>query len=291
MRLSAIRLGVLLVPSCLVAAGTAGAQPVPARPAPAPAADRAVQPTQLRSQMSIMEASLERAVQAGIQGAINQMPGIQFSGPPMWVSPRARGFKIEGYGVFFDVEVPVLPASITWSISVLNKNNEIALVNELNQLRAIVQSVSDEAKRAEIRKGLDRLQARVSAASLAEPAPPIPPQAQPGSPATLVSAGRTSPSAAPPSPSVAVPSPDELDEIYTREVKKALISVMLDYGTSLQIAPDEWFTVAAAESRSSWGQPETMTVYLSIQGKDLAALRARQITPDEAAKRVVVRNY
>ncbi len=233
-----------------------------------------------------MEASLERAVQSGIQSAINQMPGVQFQGPPMWVSPRARGFQIDNYGIFFDVEVPVLPASITWSISVINRNNEIALVNEINQLKTIVQSVPDETKRTELRKGLDRMQARVSAASLSEPAPPP----QGSQQATLVSSG--SPAAASPAaPYAPVPGPDDLDKIYTREVQKALTGVMLDYGTSLQIAPDEWFTVAASESRGSFGPPDTMTMYLSIQGKDLAALRAKQITPEEAAKRVVARNY
>lgn len=278
MTLSAIRLGVLLVPSCLVAAGAVSAQPVPT-----PASERGAQPAQLRVQMANMEAILERAVQVGIQGAMNQMPGVQFQGPPMWVAPRARGFKIDGYGVFFDVEVPVLPASITWSISVLNRNNEIALVNEINSLKAIVQGLPDEAKRAEIRKSLDRMQQRVSAAALSEPAAPSP---QSGAAATLVrDGGATAPSRA------TVQSPDDLDAIYTSEVKKSLTNVMLDHGITLEIAPDEWFTVAASEARSGWGQPDTMTVYLSIHGRDLAALRARQITREEAIKRIVERNY
>jgi hypothetical protein len=34
-----------------------------------------------------------------------------------------------------------------------------------------------------------------------------------------------------------------------------------------------------------------MTLYLSIRGRDLAALRARQITREEAIKRMVDRNY
>lgn len=278
MTLSAIRLGVLLVPSCLVAAGAVSAQPVTM-----PASQRGPQPAQLRVQMSNMEVILENAVQLGIQGAMTQMPGVQFQGPPMWVAPRARGFKIDGYGVFFDVEVPVLPASITWSISVLNRQNEIALVNEINSLKAIVQGLPDEAKRAEIRKSLDRMQQRVSAAALSEPAVPSP---QSGASPTLVRDGAaTAPSRA------TVQSPDDLDTIYTSEVKKSLTNVMLDHGITLEIAPDDWFTVAASEARSGWGQPDTMTVYLSIHGRDLAALRARQITREEAIKRIVERNY
>jgi hypothetical protein len=274
---SAIRLGVLLLPPCLVAAGAVSAQTVTV-----PASERGAPPAQLRVQMSQMEAILERAVQVGIQGAMNQMPGVQFQGPPMFVSPRARGFKIDNYGVFFDVEVPVLPASITWSINVLNRNNEVALVNEINQLKAIVKDLPDEGKRAEIRKGLDRMQARVSAAALSEPAAASPQGASP----TLVRDG------AAPAPSQApVLGPDDMDAIYTSEVKKALTSVILDHGIALELAPDDWFTVAASEARSGWGPPDTMTLYLSIRGRDLAALRARQITREEAIKRMVDRNY
>ena len=91
------------------------------------------------------------------------------------------------------------------------------------------------------------------------------------------------------------PPPPSPGQVYTMAVKKALVSVMLEQGILMQLAPEDWFTIAACDSQGSGriapGEPELMTLYLSIQGRDLAALRARQITPEEAAKRIVEKNY
>jgi hypothetical protein len=278
-RLSAVRHVMLVVPSCLLLGSPAFGQ----APAPATAAHQSVQ---LRNQIAVMEGVLERAVGVGISGAVNQMPDL-FQGPGMWgvTPPRARGFKIDGYGVFFDVEVPSLPAT-TWSISILTRNNEIALVNEINQLRALVaQSVPEASKRVELTKSLDRVAARVSGAALSEPG--VPPA--PGATASLVSDATTpGPTRAPAPRMMPVRDPDA---IYTGEVRKALTNVMLEQGITMQMAPEEWFTIAASQSRGGWGEPETMTLYLSIQGKDLAALRTRQITQEEAARRIIAKNY
>ncbi len=267
MRLSVIRLGVLLVPVGLLTAGAASAQQVPRSAAPA------MQSPQLRSQISIMERILEGAVNEGIHNAVNQMPDL-FQGPGMFITPpRARGFKIDGYGVFFDVEVPELPAT-TLAISVLVRNNEIALVNELNQLRALVlQAVPEANKRGELTRSIDRLQARASGAALTEPGTP------PRSGAAPMPANVLTPAA----------PAREPDEIYTAEVHKALTDVMLEHG--VPVPSEEWFTIAVSQSRGGWAEPDTMTLYLSIQGKDLAALRAGKITSEEAAKRIVSKSY
>ena len=271
MRLSAIRLGVLLVPSCLVAAGAASAQPAAALPA-----TRASQPAQLRSQISIMEGVLERAVGEGIRGAVSEMPDI--FGPWIWgTPPRARGFKIDGYGVFFDVEVPELPASITWSLQIITRNNDVAVVDELNQLRLMIGNVSDPKTRADLMRALGRVESHVSGAALSEPQVRV-------VNGQIVTAA---PAKTPPPPSP--------DQIYTRAVKKALVNVMLEPSVMMQIAPEDWFTIAACDSQGSGrigpGEPELMTLYLSIRGRDLAALRAGQITPEEAAKRIVEKYY
>jgi hypothetical protein len=271
-RLSAIRLGVLLVPSCLAAAGAASAQPAAALPA-----TRASQPAQLRSQISIMEGVLERAVGEGIRGAVSEMPDI--FGPWIWgAPPRARGFKIDGYGVFFDVEVPELPASITWSLQVINRNNDVAVVDELNQLRLMIGNVSDPKTKADLMRVLSRVESHVSGAALSD------------SPVRVVNGQVVT--AAP----AKTPPPPSPGQVYTTAVKKALVNVMLEQGRDMmQIAPEDWFTIAACDSQGSGriapGEPELMTLYLSIRGRDLAALRAGQITLEEAAKRIVEKNY
>jgi len=272
-RLSVVRHVVLLVPSCLLVAGAASAQ-VPVAPT------GARQIAEVRNQITVMEGILERAVGVGISGAINQMPDL-FQGPGMWVTPpRARGFRIDGYGVFFDVEVPGLPAT-SLAISVLMRNNEIALVNELNQLRVVAQSVAEPTKRVELTKNIDKVQARVSGAPLSEPGVP------PGTRATTVNERLTPAPGGGVAPRM-VPARDP-DEIYTGEVQKALTTVMLEH--AMPVAAEEWFTIAASQSRGGWGEPETLTLYMSIQGKDLAALRAGKITREEAARRIVVKNY
>jgi hypothetical protein len=257
----------MLVPFCLVAAAPAPAQPSSA------GSLQGMQAPPLRGQMSIMEGILEKAVIQGIRGAQAEMPEL-LSGPWLFAaSPRARGFKIDGYGVFFDVEVPGLPASITWSFQVVNRSNDAAIARELDRMRGLIASVSDQKMKADLVRALDNLQQHVpGAAALSD------------SPMRLVNGQMVS---AAPAKTEPPPSPNE---VYTRQVRNALVTVMLEQGIMLQIAADDWFTVAACDSQGA-GEPDLMTLYLSIKGRDLAALRARQITPEEAAKRIVTRNY
>ena len=81
------------------------------------------EPSRFRYQVEVMERVLEQAVQHGarIMGERMQpeLPSLLlFTGPA-----RARGFRLAGYGVFFDVEVPALRESITWSFRVLGQRD------------------------------------------------------------------------------------------------------------------------------------------------------------------------
>jgi len=227
-----------------------------------------------------MEALLERAVVAGIHGAQAEMPDL-LSNPWMFAtsSPRARGFKIDNYGVFFEVEVPGLPASITWSMEVVNRSNDAAIARELAQLRQLIAAVTDKKMQEQLASTVSQLQQHVTGAAALSDSPGP----------RLINGQLISPAPA------STPPPSSPEEVYTREVQKALVAVMVEQGITLQIAPDDWFTVAACDSQGSGrlapGGPDLMTLYLSIKGKDLAALRARQITPEEAAKRIVIKNY
>jgi hypothetical protein len=253
----------------LCQAGAASAQPSPNARPPVP---------ELRKEISFMEGILERAVVEGIRGAQAEMPELM-SGPWMMASPpRARGFKVDGYGVFFDVEVPGLPASITWSLEVVNRTNDAAIARELDRLRLLIGTVSDPKVQAQLATAVNDLQQHVpGAAALSDPS------------MRMVN-GKVQ-SAAP----MRTPPPPSPNEVYTRQVKNALVAVMLQQGVNVEIGPDDWFTVAACDSQGSArinpGEPELMTLYLSIKGKDLAALKARQITAEEAAKRIIERNY
>src|ERR1700757_896122 len=70
-----------------------------------------------RSNISIMEGVLQRAV---VTGAENLNRRVRTVAPQdvllLTGGAEARGFRLDGYGVFFDVEVPVLRQSVAWSL-------------------------------------------------------------------------------------------------------------------------------------------------------------------------------
>ena len=69
----------------------------------------------VRFQIAAMEGVLERAVQLGARRLSQQVQSVS---PDMLViagAARAKGFLLEGYGVFFDVDVPAMRRSVAWS--------------------------------------------------------------------------------------------------------------------------------------------------------------------------------
>jgi hypothetical protein len=94
------------------AAPAAQEQATPAKvpvPAPVPAIDRAA----FRDNMSNMESLLATAVSNGARKLLIDNPGLTLvpNGPA-----RARGFALEGYGLFFDVEIPEMNGSIEMTL-------------------------------------------------------------------------------------------------------------------------------------------------------------------------------
>ncbi len=74
-------------------------------------------------------------------------------------------------------------------------------------------------------------------------------------------------------------------------------TAILDYTSPVGVADDEWLTVAARESvvnrRVMPGDPgdTAITIILRIKGRDLNAVRDRQLSSEEARKRVEVKQY
>ena len=70
-----------------------------------------------------MERVLEGAVEHGVA---NIRDRLQALGPTELLisdNARARGFRLDGYGVFFDVVVPSLDTTVLWSIRTLDQND------------------------------------------------------------------------------------------------------------------------------------------------------------------------
>ena len=230
---------------------------------------------QARYQVGVMERVLEQAVQHGAQLITRQMqaisPGmVMFTGPAL-----ARGFWLEDYGVFFDVEVPALRRSLSWSFRALNPTG-VGLSNALQSLKRFVESVPDRGARDSLEQALARIELQVA------PTPA-------GVGARSVS--DTGPVEAGPTPGAVQEDPGEA---YTREVKRALIDAMLDHSAPIEIRPEEWLTVAARDNGAQLASSDiydVVTIVLRIKGADLEDFRSDRIDRETATKRVEVREF
>jgi len=258
------------------------AAPAQSRPAPAGSTDR----LQARHEIAVLEGVLENAVQYGAQmlnrrlQATSPAPDVVLlSGPA-----RARGFRLDGYGVFFDVEFPALRRSLIWSFRTLDRPDPVVAA-AVQDLRRTLQSITDPQVRQMVERTLQLLEgrARPSRAPGEAPGGAI---AAASTAAEPVSAGPTSPGA----------GPQDAGAIYLAEVRNALIGAMLDHAGPIAVAPDEWLTVAARESgdrRLVPGDPEdaALTIVVRLKGSDLAALRAGRLEREDARKRIDAREY
>jgi hypothetical protein len=265
----------------------------------------AVQPEQMRArfQIAAMEGVLETAVQLGARRLSQQVQAVS---PDMLFiagAARAKGFWLEGYGVFFDVDVPAIRRSVAWQFRALDRGERSAAA-AMQSIRHRLTSVSDPQARHDIEEALRRLERSVGPVQL--PPGVVPPDAPPAGGGSRVSSTQT---VAPGvvegastgenevrSPDAGTPAVlDDPGRAYTGEVQSALIDAMLDYGPPIPVADGEWLTIAARDnddSRLGGGDPyDVSTILLRIRGADLAAYRAKQITREDAIKRVEVREY
>ena len=289
--LRAVFVGVAILTGAL---GVASAQ--------SPVQNNEAEQIKARQKIFMMEGVLERAVQVGIDTFRRQLSAVMPDDMLLVAgdSPAARGFRLDGYGVFFDVEVPGVRPSLAWSLRTMNETAAM-FARELQQVRAqLRQAVNDPQRRQEMDRVLERIQAQMAPGS---PSPPPPPGAGArdgrvsAAAVTAQSLDVASTASAAPQPSAATPGLSvEPGEVFTQAVASALIDAMLENSGSLLIAPDEWLTVAARDNaqgnRFVASDPsDVMTIVLRVKGSDLADFQARRLTPDEVRKRVEVRAF
>lgn len=237
-----------------------------------------------RQKISTMEGVLERAVANGAENVMRRVQAVMpvSDGPFMLGTPSVRGFRLDGFGVFFDVDVPELRIPISWTLSYLLDANGLAANTALAQLRSVItRRVTDPQERFSVEQALRRLELQVG--------PSDPGRDQRGGPATATLASQSAPgqrAALPPMEPALLEGPGE---VYTREVKAALIEAMLESTGALTVGPDEFLAVAARENNRD--SSNAKTVMFRVKGSDLAAFRGGRITADEAKQRVDVREY
>jgi hypothetical protein len=227
-----------------------------------------------RQRISMMEGVLERAVSNGADNMVRQMKAVMGDAPMLTGVPKVRGFRLDGYGVFFDVEVPALRLPVTWPLRYMFRDSRetLGIVNELRAM--MVESEPRQRDRlAQVVRQLEQ-QAQVPAAlrgSTRIDAPPRP------------LGGDTS-------------AYDDPEEHYTREIKSALVDAMLENSGPLPIGADEWLTVAARDNVPRdplipTDAADTSTVIFRVKGSDLGAFRAGRMTLEDARKKVETREY
>jgi hypothetical protein len=238
---------------------------------------------QLRYQIGTMERVLENAVEHGAAIWRDRLQAVMPSQTLLLDNARARGYRLEGYGVFFDVEVPSLSFETTlYSVFRTLDENGLGLQSALNQLKTYIQAAGD----ANLEQALKRVELQVS----------------PVVPATTVAPASGARQAGGAGPAVpATGSRDDGDpilnnpqEAYRQEVTQAVIDAMLDHGGALGISGDEWLTIGERrnEVRPRIGfDSDAQTVIIRLRGTDLGAFRAGQLSREDALKRVEVRVF
>ena len=261
---------------------------------------------EMRHHIYVMEGALARAVDYGAkrlnQEVLNVMPGVfMLAG-----EAQARGVYLDGYGVFFDVQVPMLRQSMVWSLRMMLDQDDAATQAAIEDLRKHVQGLTDSSTRGSLERALKQLEVQAAGSAamprqagnrdrdpIVTPSLMLPDGGGAGAAKASVGAG-----ARPAAPTVAARSYlEDPNRAYTEAVTRALVDVMLTYSAQLELGPDQWLTVAAPdnEPRDTLAPQdpfeEVVTMIYRIKGSDLSAYRAGRIDKDEARKRVVVGQF
>src|SRR5688572_18578051 len=122
-----------------------------------------------RQRISLMEGVLERAVANGADNLLRQVKHLMPDVPMLTGAPEVRGFRLDGYGVFFDVEVPALRLPLSWTLRYVADGNRLAAQAAMARLRAMVlEQPAQERERLETL--VRRMEEAMPSSAQAEPA-------------------------------------------------------------------------------------------------------------------------
>jgi hypothetical protein len=277
----------IVVGTAMIASG--GAPAAAQSQAPVQRAREGVQDRQaanLRYEIGQMERVLEGAVEHGVTVTRDRLQTVAQVPAEMLVSDNAhaRGFRLEGYGVFFDVVVPSFETTLTWTLRTLDQN-DLGLDSALRALKTHVETSGDP----NLEQALKRIELQMNPAVLARTSVP---DVQDARNATGSAAVATDPPAAAPSDDPILADPGEA---YRTEVVQALKDAMLAHSSALRIGPAEWLTIAAKGNderpRLAPADSDARTRIIRLRGTDLADFLAGRITREEALQRIEVRVF
>ena len=257
---------------------------VPAAAQNAAAARAAADQKQSRYQIGVMERVLEGAVEHGATVTRDRLQALLPAQMLLSENARVRGFRLDGYGVFFDVEVPSLEGTLPWSFRTLDQN-DLGLQSALKALQAHIEAAGDP----DLQQALRRIELQVG---------PMTTVMRSSAPAVVGARAATGSAAAAPGADARQANDQILndpEEAYRGEVKQALMDAMLDHSAPLAIGPDEWLTIAARRNedraRLAPADSDAQTIVIRVNGADLAAFRAGRMSREDAIKRIDVRVF
>jgi hypothetical protein len=241
-----------------------------------------------RYQIALMERLLEVAVEHGAVVTRDRLRAVLPPGDTLMSgeNARVRGFRLEGYGVFFDVIVPSFETETTlaWSLRTLDQN-ALGLESALKALQAHVKQAGD----VNLEQALKRIELQVNPGLLTGTSPA--PRAVTGARNETGSLATTPDAPA----ALADPILNDPNEAYRSEVIRALQDAILDHSSSLGIGANEWLTIAAKGNddrpRLAPADTDARTFIIRLKGSDLTEYLARQIPKEEALRRIEVRVF
>jgi hypothetical protein len=234
-----------------------------------------------RTQIQLMEGVLARAGSIAAEGFGHQLQQVE---PGMTVTigqSRARGFVLEGYGIFFDVEVPELRGTVVWSQLMMQR--ELELSNALTLLQRALQEMPEGPSRQQAQRAVQLLAAQTG--------PVQQDRSGSRSPDAAIRVSEGANLTEPAAPAIAPPAVAVIRDpsrVYRDTVQRELIDAMLDHSLAMDLGPDEWLIVAARVSEA--GQ-RGQTLMMRARGSDLAVYAADKSRRDEIRSKVEVRVF
>ncbi len=243
-----------------------------------------------RQKISMMESVLESAVANGADSLMRQVRAVM---PPdalmLTGAPGARGFRLDGYGVFFDVEVPAFRRTMAYTLRAMVDESGLGAGTAVAQLKTYIATVQDPRTRASLERAMRRLELQVG------PVGPVPADATART-QTVGAATVTAQTTVVPAPVIDPILVEDPNAVYTREVSSAIVDAMIENSGPLPVADNEWLMVAARDNirpdRLVPGDTSNISsIVFRIKGSDLAAFRAGRMTLEEARTHVEVKQF
>jgi hypothetical protein len=243
-------------PSPTIASPAAPSAAAPATPQAATADVRPLTPAAMRQQMALFCNALSLAIRNGASSMEQKVRQVLPTAKLAFSSPtQVTSHRLPDYGPEFQVGVPDLSPNTEWALAILMGQQQ-------------------------------RVRQRVFQA-------PGPGQVQGATVNRTALAGDPQVVAPPPPPTPFVDRALLPEELYTSEVKNAIIEAMVENSQGLHLTANERLTVVARSNaepdpQSLSPQTDATAVTFQIMGADLLEYHTGRITPEDVRRRVKI---